>query len=76
MFTILLAGKKEEKEKLHRLIQKLDEVIISTTSNFWKQICSKTQNGFCILSVPKELQKFGFTDINKALRTVPGVIIV
>ncbi|MEN8835452.1 MAG: TonB-dependent receptor plug domain-containing protein, partial [Polaribacter sp.] len=56
-------------------IQNLDEVIISTTAIFGNKYVAKNRTGSAYYLSPKELQKFSFTDVNRALRTVPGVSI-
>ena len=56
-------------------IQQLDEVIISTTAIFGNKYVAKNRTGSAYYLSPKELQKFSFTDVNRALRTVPGVSI-
>lgn len=56
-------------------IQQLDEVIISTTAIFGNKYVAKNRTGSAYFLSPKELQKFSFTDVNRALRTVPGVSI-
>ena len=76
LFTSLLTGQtKEEKKEFGQLdsIQNLDEIIISTTQIFGNKYVAKHRTGSAYYLSPKELQKFSFTDINKALRTVPGV---
>ena len=76
LFTgILTAQTKEEKKEVGLLdtIQKLDEIIISTNQIFGNKYVAKHRTGSAYYLSPKELQKFSFTDINKALRTVPGV---
>ncbi|MEN8746359.1 MAG: TonB-dependent receptor [Polaribacter sp.] len=76
LITSILAGQqKEENKEIGQLdsIQKLDEIIISTTQIFGNKYVAKHRTGSAYYLSPKELQKFSFTDINKALRTVPGV---
>jgi Fe(3+) dicitrate transport protein len=78
LFTATLtAQEKEKKEPKGKLdsIQKLDEVIISTSKIFGNKYVAKHRTGSAYYLSSKELQKFSFTDINKALRTVPGVTI-
>ena len=73
--SILTEQQKEENKEIGQLdsIQKLDEIIISTTQIFGNKYVAKHRTGSAYYLSPKELQKFSFTDINKALRTVPGV---
>ena len=75
MFSIALLCAKCRKRTILDSIQKLDEVIISTSQIFGNKYVAKHRTGSAYFLSPKELQKFGFTDINKALRTVPGVSI-
>jgi len=73
--SILTGQQKEENKEIGQLdsIQKLDEIIISTTQIFGNKYVAKHRTGSAYYLSPKELQKFSFTDINKGLRTVPGV---
>lgn len=73
--SILTGQQKEENKEIGQLdsIQKLDEIIISSTQIFGNKYVAKHRTGSAYYLSPKELQKFSFTDINKALRTVPGV---
>ena len=56
-------------------IQKLDEVIISTSKIFGNKYVAKNRTGSAYYLSPKELKKFSFTDVNRVLRSVPGVSI-
>ena len=76
LFTIAInAQEKEKKEKSLDSIQNLDEIIISTTAIFGNKYVAKNRTGSAYYLSPKEIQKYGFTDINRTLRTVPGVTI-
>ena len=72
---LLNSQTKEEKKEIGQLdtIQRLDEIIISTNQIFGNKYVAEHRTGSAYYLSPKELQKFSFTDINKALRTVPGV---
>jgi Fe(3+) dicitrate transport protein len=75
LFTATLTAQKIEEKGQLDSIQKLDEVIISTNQIFGNKYVAKHRTGSAYYLSPKELQKFSFTDINKALRIVPGVSI-
>ena len=77
LFTLTLTAQKKEKKEKGQLdsIQKLDEIIISTNQIFGNKYVAKNRTGSAYYLSPKELQKFSFTDINKAIRTIPGVTI-
>lgn len=54
-------------------IQSLDEVIISTQSIFGSKYVAKNRTGSAYYISPQELKKFSYTDINRVLKTIPGV---
>ena len=68
-------NKKDNEKGLLDSIQKLDEVIISTNAILGNKLVAKNRTGSAYYLSSKELQKFSFTDINRALRAVPGVNI-
>ena len=53
------AQEKKKKEVTLDSIQKLDEVIISTTAIFGNKYVAKNRTGSAYYLSPKELQKFG-----------------
>ncbi len=76
LFTIsLLSQEKKKTTTSLDSIQKLDEVIISTASLFGNKYVAQNRTGSAFYLSQKELAKFSFTDINRALRTIPGVSI-
>tara|TARA_R110002126_G_scaffold291772_2_gene457553 strand:+ start:12615 stop:14846 length:2232 start_codon:yes stop_codon:yes gene_type:complete len=76
LFTIICSAQEtKKKDRSLDSIQKLDEVIVSTSKIFGNKYVAKNRTGSAYYLSPKELQKFGFTDVNRALRTVPGVSI-
>ncbi|MDT7831628.1 TonB-dependent receptor [Flavobacteriaceae bacterium S356] len=66
--------KKNENTSLDS-IQRLDEVILPTNVIFGNKFVAHNRTGSSYYISPKELQKFGFTNINRVLSTVPGVNI-
>lgn len=54
-------------------IQKLDEVILNANVIFGNKYVAKNRTGSSYYISPEELKKFNYTDINRVLRSVPGV---
>ena len=76
LFTVsFVAQEKKKTQTSLDSIQKLDEVIISTNTLFGNKYVAQNRTGSAFYLSQKELAKFSFTDINRALRTVPGVTI-
>ena len=65
----------EKKEKEQDSIQKLDQVLISTQVIFGNKYEAKNRTGSSYYISPEELSKFNYTDVNRVLRSVPGVNI-
>ena len=57
-------------------LQKLDEVLIKSNVIFGNKYVAKNRTGSSYYISPEELKKLGYTDINRVLKTVPGVTIV
>ncbi|MFY0631641.1 MAG: TonB-dependent receptor [Flavobacteriaceae bacterium] len=77
MLSLSLSAQKKDKKQKNALdtIQKLDEVILKTNVIFGNKYVAHNRTGSAYYISPKELKKFSFTDVNRALRTVPGVNI-
>jgi Fe(3+) dicitrate transport protein len=78
LFTVTLSSQEKPKELQKASldsIQKLDEIILSTNVIFGNKYVAKHRTGSAYYLSPKELKKFSFTDINRVLRTVPGISI-
>ena len=56
-------------------IQKLDQVFINTKVIFGSKYVAQNRSGSAYYVSAEELEKFSYTDINRILRTVPGVSI-
>lgn len=64
---------KKETKQAKDSIQKLDEVIIDGNVLFGSKYVAKNRTGSSYYISPEELKKFNYTDINRVLRSVPGV---
>lgn len=73
VFTVATYAQK--KQNTNDSIQKLDQVLISTKVIFGNKYEAKNRTGSSFYISPEELSKFGYTDISRVLRTVPGVNI-
>ncbi|MCA0153293.1 TonB-dependent receptor family protein [Winogradskyella vincentii] len=54
-------------------IQKLDEVILNANTIFGNKYVARHRTGSAYYVSPEELKKFNYTDINRVLRSIPGV---
>ncbi len=52
---------------------KLDEVVLSAKVIFGSKFAAKNRTGSSYYLSPEEIKKFNYTDINRTLRSVPGV---
>jgi len=74
LLSISISAQQKQSSSLDSL-QKLDEVILKANVIFGNKYVARNRTGSAYYISPKELKKFNFTDINRALRTVPGVNI-
>ena len=75
--SIVISQNTEEPKKTTLdSLQKLDEVLIKSNVIFGNKYVAKNRTGSSYYISPEELKKLGYTDINRVLRTVPGVTIV
>ncbi|MEJ6791936.1 MAG: TonB-dependent receptor [Lacinutrix sp.] len=77
-FTSIIFAQNTEESKKTSLdsLQKLDEVLIKSNVIFGNKYVAKNRTGSSYYISPEELKKLGYTDINRVLKTVPGVTIV
>lgn len=57
-------------------VQRMDEVIIKTSTLLGNKLIAKNRTGSAYYISPTELKKMGYIDINRVLKTVPGITIV
>jgi len=74
MSSIVIFAQKNKKSNLDS-IQNLDEVIIKSNYIFGSKFVAKNRTGSAYYISPKDIEKLGYTDINRLLKTVPGVNI-
>lgn len=76
LFTALLTiSTFAQIEKPKDSVQTLNEVIISANVIFGNKYVAQNRTGSSYYISPEELKKFNYTDINRVLRSVPGVNI-
>lgn len=78
LFALLLVNiiiGQQDTEPKQDSIQKLDRVLISTQVIFGNKYEAKNRTGSSYYISPEEIEKFNYTDINRLLRSVPGVNI-
>ncbi len=77
LFLLMLSGvlMAQINEKPKDSIEQLDQVLISTKVIFGSKYEAKNRTGSSYYIAPEELAKFNYTDINRVLRSVPGVNI-
>jgi len=57
-------------------VQHIDEVLIKSTVLFGNKLIAQNRTGSAYYISPTELKKMGYIDINRVLKTVPGITIV
>ena len=72
---ISIANGQNQESKLLDSIQNLDQVFINTKVIFGSKYIAKNRSGSAYYLSSKDLEKFNYTDVNRLLRTVPGVSI-
>jgi len=70
----LLYGQSNDSKPLDS-IQDLDRVFINTKVIFGSKYIANNRSGSAYYLSAKEIKKFNYTDVNRLLRTVPGVSI-
>ena len=76
LFTFGISSAQDTPQKVSQdSIQKLDEVLLKANVIFGNKYQAKNRTGSSYYISPKEMAKFNYTDINRLLRTVPGVNI-
>ncbi|NER16047.1 TonB-dependent receptor family protein [Spongiivirga citrea] len=73
--TASIYGQQNNQPQRKDSIYKLDEVVLSANVIFGSKFAAKNRTGSAYYISPEEIKKFGYTDINRTLRSVPGVNI-
>ncbi len=73
LLTVSLAHAQNTEQQPQDSVIILKEAIISADQLFGSKFQAKNRSGAAYYVSPAELKKFGYTDINRVLRTVPGV---
>ncbi len=68
-----LKAQEQPNETKNDSIQKLDEVIIDANNIFGSKYVAQHRTGSAYYISPEDLKKYSYTDINRTLRSVPGV---
>lgn len=68
------AQNQEQQDSIRQTIQ-LKEVVLSANSILGSKFQAKNRTGSAYYISPQEIKKFNYTDINRVLRSVPGVTI-
>ena len=56
-------------------VRRLDEIVVYARQMLGSKLEARNRTGSAYYLSPKELAKFGYTDISRMLRAVPGVNI-
>ncbi|MEY8848460.1 TonB-dependent receptor family protein [Psychroserpens sp. XS_ASV72] len=75
LFVGVSYAQNDEDIKQQDSIQQLDEVLLKTSVIFGNKYQAKNRTGSSYYISPEELSKFSYSDINRVLKTVPGVNI-
>lgn len=74
IFTSIINAQNNQNKTLDT-IQTLDEVLLKTNVIFGNKYQAKNRTGSSYYISPNELERYNYTDINRVLRSVPGVNI-
>lgn len=77
VFSICISWLNGQNENLKTLdsMQGLDQVFINTKVIFGNKYIANNRSGAAYYLSTKEIEKFNYSDVNRLLRTVPGVTI-
>lgn len=75
LFTSLCVNVFSQSKIKKDSLKNIDEVIISSKQMLGSKLNASNRTGSAYYVSPKELEKFGYTDINRILKSVPGVNI-
>lgn len=73
LFSICISYAQDPSAETRDSVISLKEVVISADLLFGSKFQAKNRTGAAYYVSPEELQQFGYTDINRVLRAVPGV---
>jgi Fe(3+) dicitrate transport protein len=71
--SVIAQTTQQPEKKTIDTVQKLDQIILNANVMFGNKYVAKNRTGSSYYLSPEELKKFNYTDINRALRSVPGV---
>ena len=72
-FTTTVFAQNSSNQKVLDSVQKLDEVIIRANTILGNKFAAQNRTGASYFLSSEDLEQFGYADINRALRAVPGV---